>query len=532
MLNRLIMKNTPKPVVLAVLDGWGVAPDHKGNALLRAKTPNMDRFGQEYPVMTLFASGNEVGLSFGEMGNSEVGHLNIGAGRVYYQTFPRINKEIVDKSFFHNEALLSAIEYAKKNKSDLHLMGLVSPGNVHASQDHLFALLEMCKKQKFKRVFIHAMLDGRDAKFDSGIDFIKELQKQMKETKIGEIATLSGRYYSMDRDNRWDRIEKAYRAMAEGISEEYFDDPIDAIKASYDKKVYDEEFLPTVMGKEGEPTATIKDKDAVIFFNFRPDRARQLTQAFTVPGFSKFKRTYLRHLHFVTMTEYEKELPVTIAYPPVVVTNCLAEVISKAGLKQYHIAETEKYAHITFFLNGTVEDAFKGEERKIIPSPKVASYDKEPEMSAAKITKEVIKAIDSDNYDAIMLNFANPDMVAHTGNVKATVEGCEMVDKCLGDIAEHTLAKGGVLIITADHGNAEEVMNLQTGERDKEHSTNPVPLYIIGEAYKGQSGPAGDPPNGDLSLLQPVGMLADVAPTMLSILGLKLPEDMTGRSLI
>lgn len=525
-------KKNIKPVVLAILDGWGVAPDHKGNAILRAKTPNMDKFGEDYPVMTLYASGNEVGLSFGEMGNSEVGHLNIGAGRVYYQTFPRINKAIADKSFFENEALLGAIEHVKKNKSDLHLMGLVSNGNVHAAQDHLFSLLEFCKKQKVKNVFIHAMLDGRDAKFDSGIDFIRELQKQMKATKVGEIATLSGRYYALDRDNRWDRVEKAYRAIAEGVSEQYFDDPIDAIKASYDKKVYDEEFLPTVIGKAGEPTATIKENDAVIFFNFRPDRARQLTQAFVIPGFTKFKREYIKHLHFVTMTEYEKELPVEVAYGPMVVTNCLAEVISKAGLKQFHIAETEKYAHITFFLNGTVEEAFKGEDRKIIPSPKVESYDKEPEMSAAKITKEVIKAIDSEDYDAILLNFANADMVAHTGDVKATMEGCEAVDKALGQIAEHTLAKGGVLLITADHGNGEEVLNLQTGERDKEHSTNPVPLYVIGEQYKGQTGPAGDPPNGDLSLLHPVGMLADVAPTMLSILGVKLPDDMTGRPLV
>jgi len=526
------MKPKVRPVVLAVLDGWGIAPEHKGNAIIRAKTPHIDAFGQEYPVMSLYASGNEVGLSFGEMGNSEVGHLNIGAGRVYYQTLPRINKSIADKSFFENEAFLAAVEHAKKNKSSLHLLGLVSVGNVHASQEHLFALLQFCKKHKLKKVYIHAILDGRDAKFDSGIDFIKELQSQIKENKVGTIATLAGRYWTMDRDNRWDRIEKAYRAMVDGVSDEYYKDPIDAIEASYKKEVYDEEFVPVVIGKEGEPTATVQEKDAVLFFNFRPDRARQMTQALALPGFSKFKREYIKNLHFVTMTEYEKELPVEVAYPPVVVTDCLAEVISKAGLKQYHIAETEKYAHITFFLNGTVEEAFKGEDRKIIPSPKVSSYDKEPTMSAAKITKEVLKAIDSDEYDAIMLNFANADMVAHTGDVTAAIEGCEAVDKALGQIAEHTLAKGGVLLVTADHGNAEEVVNLQTGERDKEHSTNPVPFYIIGEQYKGQSGPAGDPPNGDLSLMNPVGMLADVAPTMLSIIGLPLPKDMTGRSLM
>lgn len=525
-------KNTPKPVVLAILDGWGVAPDHKGNAVFRAKTPNMDRFGAEYPVMTLYASGNEVGLSFGEMGNSEVGHLNIGAGRVYYQTLPRINKSIADKTFFENEALLSAVEHTKKHKSDLHVMGLVSIGNVHAAQDHLHALLDLLKKQKCKRVFIHAILDGRDAKFDSAKGFVERLQEKMKETKIGTIATLAGRYWTMDRDNRWDRIEKSYKAMVEGIADVYAKDPIDAIEASYKKKVYDEEFIPTVIGKEGSPTAVVKENDAMIFFNFRPDRARQITKAFAVPSFSKFSRTEIKNLHFVSMTEYEKDLPVTAAYPPVVVTDCLAEVISKAGMKQYHIAETEKYAHITFFLNGTVEDAFKGEERKIIPSPKVASYDKAPEMSAAKITKDVLGIIDGGKYDAIMLNFANADMVAHTGDMKASIKGCEAVDKAMGQIADHVMAKGGVLLITADHGNGEEVVNIQTDERDKEHSTNPVPFYIIGKEYKGKTGPAGDPPNGDLSLLQPVGMLADVAPTMLSIMGVKQPKDMTGRTLI
>lgn len=528
----MIRMKKNRPVVLGVLDGWGVAPDHDGNAVFKAKTPNMDAFAENYPVMTLFASGNEVGLSFGEMGNSEVGHLNIGAGRVYYQTLPRLNKAILDKSFFENEAFLSAIEHAKKNKSDLHLMGLVSVGNVHAAQDHLNALLEFCKQQKFKRVYLHVILDGRDTKFDSGKDFVGKLQEKMKETKIGTIATLAGRYWTMDRDNRWDRIEKSYKAMVEGVSDTYAKDPIAAIEASYKKKVYDEEFVPTVIGKEGKPTATIKENDSVLFFNFRPDRARQITQALALPGFSKFTRTEVKNLHMVTMTEYEKELPVTVAYPPVVVTDCLAEVISKAGLKQYHIAETEKYAHMTFFLNGTIEEAFKGEDRQIIPSPKVESYDKAPEMSTMKITKDILKVIESDKYDAIMFNFANADMVAHTGNTKASIKGCEVVDKALGQIADHVLAKGGVLLITADHGNGEEVVNIQTGERDKEHSTNPVPLYVIGNEFKGKSGPAGDPPNGDLSLMQPVGMLADVAPTMLSIMGVKQPDDMTGRSLV
>ncbi len=522
----------PKPLVLAVLDGWGVAPASDGNAIARANLPNWQKFIREYPTMTLYASGNEVGLSFGEMGNSEVGHLNIGAGRVYYQTFPRINKDIADGSFFKNKALVGAVEHAKKKDTTLHLIGLVSPGNVHASQDHLYALLKLAKQQKIKNVAIHAILDGRDTIFNTAGDFIKALQSKIKEIGVGKIASLSGRYYAMDRDNRWDRIEKAYRAMVEGKASTYAKDPLKAIKESYAKEVYDEEFVPTVIGEEGEPTAMVQDGDAVIYFNFRPDRARQLTEAFVLPSFAKFDRPRIKDFEFVTMTEYEKEIPVTVAYPPNVVHHCLAEVISDKGLKQYHIAETEKYAHITFFLNGTVEDAFPREDRKIIPSPKVPSYDKEPAMSAEAITKAVVKAIESEDYDVIMLNFANADMVAHTGKLKPTIEGCEVVDKCLGTIAEHTLAHKGVLVITADHGNGEELVNLQTSEIDKEHSTNPVPLIIIGEEYHGKTGPAGDPPDGDLSLLHPVGMLADVAPTVLSILGIKPPSEMTGRALM
>ena len=522
----------PKPLVLAILDGWGVAQDNDGNAITRAKTPNVDKFTAEYPVMTLYASGNEVGLNFGEMGNSEVGHLNIGAGRVYYQTLPRINKSITDKSFFENDAFATAIKQVKKKKSALHLIGLVSHGNVHASQEHLYALLEFAKKQKIKDVYVHAMLDGRDTKFDSGKDFIEELEKKMKDVGVGTIATLGGRYWGMDRDNRWNRVEKAYNAMALGQADEYFPSAKEAIQASYKKKVYDEEFVPVVIGQEGKPTTTIQSGDAAIFFNFRPDRARQLTKAFVLPGFEKFDRKYIKGLEFVTMTEYEKETPVTVAFPPVVVHNCLAEVLSNAGLSQFHIAETEKYAHMTFFLNGTIEDPFPDEERKIIPSPKVSSYDKAPEMSTPAIAKAVTKAIEADKYDVIFLNFANADMVAHTGDMKATVKGVEAVDKGLGAIADHVLAQDGILLITADHGNGEEVKNLETGEIDKEHSTNPVPFYIVANEYRGKAGPAGDPPEGDLSLMHPVGMLADVAPTMLKLLDIDQPEEMSGRSLM
>lgn len=522
----------PKPVVLAILDGWGVAPPSDGNAIHLAQKPNFLRFIREYPAMTLFASGNEVGLSFGEMGNSEVGHLNIGAGRVYYQTFPRIQKCIADESFFENKAFLQAAEQVQKNNSALHLMGLVSPGNVHASDEHLYALLEFAKQQKIKKVFVHVVLDGRDTIYNSGRDFVERLEGKMKELGIGQIATLSGRYYAMDRDNRWDRVEKSYRAMAEGVADFYVGDALQAIDESYGRNVFDEEFIPTVIGTKDKPTARVQEGDAVIYFNFRPDRARELTRAFVLPSFPKFEREYIKNLYFVTMTEFEKELPVVVAFPPVVVHNCLAEVISKAGLTQFHIAETEKYAHITFFLNGTIEEPFAGEDRMIIPSPKVPSYDQAPDMSAPEIAREVVKAIDTNKYDVILLNLANADMVAHTGNLEATVKGCEAVDSALGAIADHVLAKGGVLMITADHGNGEEVKNLETGEMDKEHSTNPVPFIIIGNEYKGIAGPAGDPPEGDLSLMPPVGMLADVASTVLGILGLELPPEMAGRSLI
>lgn len=522
-----------RPVVLAIMDGWGIAPDSEGNAVTRAQTPNFKKLLKDYPTMTVYASGNEVGLLFGEMGNSEVGHLNIGAGRVYYQTCPRINKEINDGTFFKNQALLSAIEKVKKNKSQLHLIGLVSSGNVHSSNDHLYALLELCKQQKLsKEVFLHVILDGRDCLYNSGRDFVAELMNKMSEMKVGQIASISGRYYAMDRDNRWDRCEKAYRAMSEGKADRMSDDPIKVIEEAYAQNNFDEEFVPAVITKNGAPVATVKNGDAAIFFNFRPDRARELTQAFVLPGFNKFSKVYLKDLFFVTMSEFEKELPVTVAYAPIVVHNCLAEVISKAGLKQFHIAETEKYAHVTFFLNGTIEDPFPGEDRFLIPSPKVPTYAQKPEMSAAEVTKEVNKAVDSEKYDFIVVNFANPDMVGHTGDLKAGIESCEVTDKCIGDLVEHTLAHNGVVLITADHGNVEEMINLQTGEIDKEHSTNPVPLIFVGKEYIGQAGPAGDPPEGDLSLMHPVGVLADVAPTILKLMGIPQPEEMTGQPLI
>ncbi|MBI5071622.1 2,3-bisphosphoglycerate-independent phosphoglycerate mutase [Candidatus Falkowbacteria bacterium] len=522
----------PKPVALVILDGWGIAPKGKGNAIAGANTPNFNKLVAAYPAMTLRASGDEVGLSWGEMGTSEVGHLNLGTGRIFYQTLPRINKAIGDGSFFRNKILREAAERVKKHKSNLHLMGLTSVGRVHTTIEHLYALLKFAKEQKIKNVFIHVFLDGRDTIYNSGIDFVKKLQEKIKEYGVGHIATLSGRFYAMDRDNRWDRTEKAYRAIAEGKSDEYFSDPVKAIESSYKNKVYDEEFVPVVILEKKKPVATFGENDAVIFFNYRADRARQMTKAFITENFYKFERTqFFPKLFFATMTEYEKDLPVKIIFPPEEIKICLAKVLSEAGLKQLHIAETEKYAHVTFFFNGMKEEEFPGEDRIIVPSPHVASYDQKPEMSAKIITEKIIKEIMSQKYDFMVVNFANADMVGHTGKYEPTVRAAEMVDKCLGQIADVILPMGGVLAITADHGNAEEVFNLQTGEIDKEHSTNPVPLILAGKDLKNnmaESQAAGT----DLSLMPPVGVLADVAPTILKIMEIKQPGEMTGTALI
>lgn len=515
-----------RPTVLIINDGWGVAPDSEGNAITRAKTPNFSKWIKTYPTMTIKASGVEVGLSWGEMGNSEVGHLNIGAGRVYYQTLPRITKEIGDKSFFENAALKKAAEHAKKNGTKLHLLGIVSAGNVHGSDEHMYALLEFCKVQGLSNVYLHAILDGRDSKFDSGKMFIERALAKMKELGVGKIATLGGRFFAMDRDNRWDRVEKMYRVMTEGGAG--VGDPIAAIQKSYDAKVYDEEFVPVVVDGAGK----VEKNDAIIFFNFRPDRAREITRAFVMPQFDKFAREKIEPLMFATMTEYEKGLPVDVAYPPDVIKMSLAETLSKAGKTQFHVAETEKYAHVTFFLNGTIEKAWPGEDRVVVPSPKVVSYAEAPEMSAMEVAKEVVKAIESDKYDFVVINFANVDMVAHTGELAPSIKGVEAVDKAMGLVVAITLAKKGAIFITADHGNGEEVVNLKTHDKDKEHSTNPIPLVCISADWEGQVGPGGDVLGGDLSLVQPVGMLADVAPTILKNMGVAQPVEMTGRSLI
>lgn len=540
----IIMSKQLKPVVLIILDGFGVAPPGDGNAIGRAKMPVYNRLIRTYPAMTLRASGDEVGLSWGEMGNSEVGHLTIGAGRVFYQTLPRINKSIESGEFFKNAAVRSAIKQVKKEDSTLHLVGLVSPGGVHSHQDHLYALLELAKKEKIKRVAVHMILDGRDTIRDTGAQFLEALQKKMKAVGVGVVASVSGRYFAMDRDNRWERTEKAYRVIAgirnqestagagqAGIMEA--GDPLAAIKTSYKKKVYDEEFEPTVIVKDGKLVAPISGRDAVIFFNFREDRMRQLAKACALPDFDKFNRgTFLKEVLFVSMTEYEKNLPLIAAFPPEVITTCLAKVIADAKLKQFHIAETEKYAHITFFLNGMIEESFSGEDREIIPSAKVASYDKKPEMAAKAIAERVVKEIFTEKYAYIAINFANPDMVGHTGDLGATVEALQTMDEQMGKIVEAALSKGGTVVITADHGNAEELKNLQTGKMDKEHSTNPVPCIIVGTQYEGQAGPQMEAVGGDLSLIAPVGTLSDIAPTVLKLMGLKKAKEMTGVPLV
>lgn len=522
----------PKPVGLVVLDGWGIAQPYSGNAISQAKTPVINELITNYPTMTLRASGEAVGLPWSENGNSEVGHLNLGLGRILYQDLPRINKAIADNSFFQNQILLGAFKHAHKNKSKLHLIGLVSNGCVHSSIEHLEALLAMAKNEKIDNVFIHAILDGRDTPYNSGQNFLRDVGRAINEHGVGKIATISGRFYAMDRDNRWERTAKAYLALAEGKGNK--SETVErAIEESYGKKIYDEEFVPTVIYEFGKPVALIEDNDSLIFFNYRSDRARQLTKAFVLPGFDKFSRPkYLRNLHFITFTEYEKDLPVEIAFPPETLRSTLGEIVSRAGLKQLRIAETEKYAHVTYFFNGGVEEKFKGEDDELIPSPHVTSYDLKPEMSALEVTDKLIKHIDADDYDFFLVNFANVDMVGHTGNIKAAVKAIETVDKCVGRIIKSVLAKDGVVFITADHGNAEDMFNMHTGSIDKEHSVNPVPFIIVGRQFEGLNLGGQDAPGGDLSLLKPQGILSDVAPTVLKIMGIEKPAEMTGRALI
>lgn len=515
-----------KPVVLVVLDGWGLGKNDQGNAIAAAKLPTIEKFNAYYPHLALQASGISVGLPWGEVGNSEVGHMTLGAGKILYQSMPRITMAVQSGEFFLNATFLKAIDNAKKNKAAVHLMGLVGKGGVHSYVDHLYALLELMHNQKMEKVFLHIFTDGRDSSPTSAVDSLTELQKRMKLLKVGKIATLCGRYFAMDRNNNWDRTEKAYTNMTEGSGQK-IEDPLQYLRDSYAKKIFDEYLEPAVVTEGGQPVATINDNDSVIFFNFREDRARQITEAFVLPGFAKFKRKQQKNLDFVTMTQYEVGLPVSIAFPPERVEEQLGNIISQKNLHQLRIAETEKFAHVTYFFNGGLEEPYPLEDRKIIPSVTTDSFDKVPQMSAGEITDKVIDAVNSDKYSFILMNYANADIVGHTGNRAATIKAVEFIDACLARLTPAVLAKNGCLLITADHGNAEELTNNLTGEVDTEHSVNPVPLWFITSENHRSKPQAATTESSEAS-----GLLSDVAPTVLELMGLSKSKEMTGESLL
>ena len=509
---------TNKPLMLMILDGWGYRKEKTHNAVESGKTPNWHRLWSEYPHTILECSGEAVGLPSGTMGNSEVGHLNIGAGRVVYQDFTLINKAIKDGSFFKNRVFLECFKKVKDAKGALHLMGLCSDIGVHAHIDHLFALLDFAKREKIQKVFIHCFTDGRDSPPTSGKGYIEKVERKALEVGNAKIATIMGRYYAMDRDKRWDRVEKAYLAVVDGRgAAASFSD--ETVTQSYDGGVTDEFIVPAVITEHGKAVATMNDGDAVIFFNFRSDRAREITRAINFKEFDGFKRERVPKLScYVCMTEYDETFNLPVAFPQEQLKNILGEVISKAGLKQLRIAETEKYAHVTFFFNGGEEKKIEGEDRVLIPSPRdVPTYDKKPEMSAYGVTDEAIKRIEADMYDVIILNFANGDMVGHTGQMDAAVKAVEAVDACIGRIVPAVLKKGGALIITADHGNCEEMVAGDGGPMTA-HTTDPVPLVYVSN-------------DADKIKLRDGGGLSDIAPTMLGLLGIAKPEEMTGKSL-
>ncbi len=508
-----------KPTVLMILDGYGLNEKKEANAVAMANTPVMDKLMAEYPFVKGNASGMAVGLPEGQMGNSEVGHLNMGAGRIVYQELTRITKEIQDGDFFKNEALLKAVKNCKENNSDLHLFGLLSDGGVHSHNSHMYGLLELAKKEGIQNVYVHAFLDGRDTAPASGKGFVQEALDKMNEIGVGKIASVMGRYYAMDRDNRWDRVEKAYKAIAdgEGVTAE---DALSAVQNSYDKEETDEFVLPTVIMENGTPVATVKDNDSVIFYNFRPDRARELTRAFCADEFDGFERKGGRkNTTFVVFTEYDVTIPnKTVAFHKVEITNTFGEYLAKNGKTQLRTAETEKYAHVTFFFNGGVEEPNKGEERLLVKSPKVATYDLQPEMSAYKVCDGLVDAIKSDKYDVIIINFANPDMVGHTGVQEAAVKAVEVVDECVGKAVEALKEVDGQMFICADHGNCEQLIDYETGAPFTAHTTNPVPFILVNydESYTLREG----------------GCLADIAPTLLEMMEMEQPAEMTGKSLL
>lgn len=517
----------PRPFVLIIMDGWGINPRKEGNAIALARTPNLDDLGRKWPHTAVKTSGEAVGLPDGQMGNSEVGHQNIGAGKRVLQDYTRVSESIRDGSFFHNPALLKAIEHVKRNQSQLHICGLLGNGGVHAHETHLEALLRLAQIHDVERVYVHSFTDGRDSSPTGGVEFMRHLESKARE--IGgehpaKVATVSGRYYAMDRDNRWERTGLTYMAMTKGEGQRA-SSAIAAIQQSYDKKVTDEFILPTVVMEDNAPVALVKAGDALIHYNFRPDRARQLTKAFVLPTMppqaeGKLDRgPRIADLQYVMMTEYEEGLDAAVAYRADEVDMPLARVIADSGLRQFHTAETEKYAHVTYFINGRRETPFSGEERVLVPSPKVPTYDLQPEMSAAGITDTAVEHIRSGSYDLVIMNYANADMVGHTGMIEAAIKGVEAVDTGVGRVVEATLATGGGLLITADHGNAEQLIEYDTGKPFTAHTTNPVPLYLI-------------VPQLAQARLRSDGILADVSPTILQIMGIAQPKDMTGHSLL
>ena len=507
-----------KPVVLMILDGYGLNSSTKGNGVALAKTPVMDKLMAEYPYVKGYASGLAVGLPDGQMGNSEVGHLNMGAGRIVYQELTRITKSIEDGDFFENTELLGAIENCKKNNSDLHLYGLLSDGGVHSHITHVFALLELAKRNGIKNVYVHCFMDGRDTAPDSGKDFIAKLYDKMEELGVGEIASVTGRYYAMDRDNRWDRVEKAYRALTLGEGNQAACGKC-AIKASYEAGKTDEFVEPTVITKDGKPVGVIKDKDSVICFNFRPDRAREITRCFCDDEFTGFDRGSRKDVYYVCFTDYDVTIPNKyVAFKKEKITNTFGEFLAANNMTQARIAETEKYAHVTFFFNGGIEEPNKGEDRILVKSPKVATYDLQPEMSALEVCDKLCEAIRSDKYDVIIINFANPDMVGHTGVIDAVIKAIETVDACVGRAVEAVKEKDGVMFICADHGNAEVLVDENTGEPYTAHTTNPVPFILVN--YDNEY------------TLKENGKLCDIVPTLIDIMGMEKHAEMTGQSLL